>query len=104
MRFSPVILLLCASLTGCTLLQPEKALVRGSVWLVSQADIHKAIVEARAGNPALSQAPVSEVIVDSRSVLSISFDPDDLPYVVARRVNGRWYCIYIDPAERVIVD
>ena len=68
MRYSSVVLL-CVSMTACTVLQPEKTLVHGSVWTVSPSpDIHQAIFAAQAAYPEYSNSLIDEVTVDSRSL------------------------------------
>ena len=102
------LLLLLVGTTSCTLLMPEKTIVRGSIWLVPQAEIRQAIAVARAGYPPFASAPVDTVIVESRSELSVHFHSPNgnssyiLFYAVVRRVDGRWR--YIGATDDVIVD
>ncbi len=104
MRSPLVVALLCTALAGCTLLKPENAIAHGSVWLVSQADIHQAISAVRVGNPGYSGAAVDEVIVEDRSALYIYFHGHGVGYEVVRRIDGRWRYIPTDPADRVTLD
>ena len=104
MRYPLIILLLVICLPGCTLLMPEKTLVGGSVWLVSQAEIHRAIAVARAADADLVTAPITTVTVSSRTQLIIHFyRRGTYTYGFLRREGGQWRYIYVDPLDSIIV-
>ena len=92
-RFT-ALFLVCACVSGCTLLRPEGTLVNGSVWLVSQTDMHQAVAAARLAGPDFTKAPLDSVVVDSRSRLYVYFAgyPHGLGAIV-ERVDGRWRCV-----------
>ncbi len=103
MRYLPLFVLLVA-LTSCTVLRPEGTLVRGSVWLVPQADIRSAIAVARTSKDEPTE-PITSIVVSSRSELYVyffddSFGIDDTIHwrcAVVRKEAGRWH--YVGMAE-----
>lgn len=101
MRHLLASLLLLVALSSCTILHPEKALVRGSVWAVSQNDMHLAIAAARKGDPKFASAPVYQIIVSGRSELFVYFGPTDNDCAIVRRVDRQWR--YIATAEVQII-
>lgn len=104
MRNLLLILFLVTCLPGCTLLMPEKTPVSGSVWLVSQAEIHRAIAAARAVDANLVNAPIELVTVYSRTELVIYFrGREGSTYGLLRRENGRWRYLYGDPIGNTVV-
>ena len=102
MRHLAASLFFLVTLSSCMILQPENVLVRGSVWTVSQADIHLAIAAARAGNPAFASAPVHQVIVSGHSELFVYFGPSDGGCVIVRREEKQWHYIATTP-DRVVL-
>ena len=104
MRHLLVILLLVTCLPGCTLLVPEKTPVGGSVWLVSQAEIHQAISVARAADVDLASAPISLVTVYNRTGLIIYFYRHGVyTYGYLIREGGQWRYIHLDIADTTVV-
>ena len=103
MRLLTILFVLLGTLISCTVLKPEGVLINGSVWLVSQQDIHSAIDAARAGEK-YPTGPVQGVIVHSRTEMLVDLRSQDgrypaerivlgdvrSNYVLVRKENGRW--------------